>query len=403
MSEYQYYEFQAVDRPLTKDEVAALRAISSRAEITPRRFTNVYHYGDFRGNPRELMERYFDGFVYVANWGTRQLMLRLPRPLLDPKPLSPYLVDNYVEAHVTRDHVILDIVLQTEEPQWVDDEEAAAWLSALLPLRTELADGDWRCLYLAWLSYAQMGILADEEAPALLNDAEDYEDDEYGDELEAENLDATEPPVPPGLAIFSDALQTLADFLRLDVDLIAVAAERSAPLQRTQPTTADLQRWIATLPSAEKDPFLLRLMEGDAPHARAELLRRYRAATPSANPAHAATSGGRTVRELLAAAREHGTARRRAEAERQARERAAYLDTIAPREEELWRLVSDLVEQRQAGPYAQAVEILTDLRDLADRNEESAWFVGRLRTLRTHHARKTGFIQRLDNAGLHDS
>jgi len=34
MSEYQYYEFQAVDCPLTPDEMAELRAISTRARIT---------------------------------------------------------------------------------------------------------------------------------------------------------------------------------------------------------------------------------------------------------------------------------------------------------------------------------------------------------------------------------
>lgn len=30
MSEYQYYEFQAIDRPLTEREMRELRAISSR-------------------------------------------------------------------------------------------------------------------------------------------------------------------------------------------------------------------------------------------------------------------------------------------------------------------------------------------------------------------------------------
>jgi hypothetical protein len=29
------------------------------------------------------MERYFDAFLYLANWGTRQLMFRLPREVLD--------------------------------------------------------------------------------------------------------------------------------------------------------------------------------------------------------------------------------------------------------------------------------------------------------------------------------
>lgn len=32
MSEYQYYEFQAVDRPLTGTEMAELRALSTRAQ-----------------------------------------------------------------------------------------------------------------------------------------------------------------------------------------------------------------------------------------------------------------------------------------------------------------------------------------------------------------------------------
>ncbi len=43
MSEYQYYEFLAIDRPLTSEEMADLRALSTRANITPVSFTNEYH------------------------------------------------------------------------------------------------------------------------------------------------------------------------------------------------------------------------------------------------------------------------------------------------------------------------------------------------------------------------
>ena len=45
MSEYQYYEFQAIDQPLTERETATLRGFSSRATITPTRFVNNYSYG----------------------------------------------------------------------------------------------------------------------------------------------------------------------------------------------------------------------------------------------------------------------------------------------------------------------------------------------------------------------
>ena len=50
MSEYQYYEFQAIDRPLTEKEMADLRSRSTRAEISPTSFVNDYSWGSFRGD-----------------------------------------------------------------------------------------------------------------------------------------------------------------------------------------------------------------------------------------------------------------------------------------------------------------------------------------------------------------
>jgi len=78
MSEYQYYEFQAVDRPLTEKEMGELRSYSTRARITPTSFINDYSWGRFKGN--------VDAFLYLANWGTHVLKLRLPSRLLDREP-----------------------------------------------------------------------------------------------------------------------------------------------------------------------------------------------------------------------------------------------------------------------------------------------------------------------------
>ena len=75
MSEFQYYEFQAVDRPLGEADRQALRALSTRARITATSFTNVYEWGDFKGDPATLMERWFDLHLYLANWGSRRLDL----------------------------------------------------------------------------------------------------------------------------------------------------------------------------------------------------------------------------------------------------------------------------------------------------------------------------------------
>ena len=83
MSEFQYYEFQAIDRPLDEEAQQALRRISTRARITPHSLVNTYQWGDFKGEPRELVTRWFDLFVYWANWGSRRVLIRLPRQSVD--------------------------------------------------------------------------------------------------------------------------------------------------------------------------------------------------------------------------------------------------------------------------------------------------------------------------------
>ncbi|MGI5135542.1 hypothetical protein [Streptomyces sp. CA-106110] len=67
MSEYQYYEFQALGRPLSHGEQDQLRAISTRARITATSFTNTYNWCDLSGDPRRMTERYFDAHLYVTN------------------------------------------------------------------------------------------------------------------------------------------------------------------------------------------------------------------------------------------------------------------------------------------------------------------------------------------------
>ena len=67
MSEYQYYEFRAVDRPLDERELRVLRSLSTRAEISPTSFVNTYNWGDFQGDPGTLMEKCFDAFCLPAH------------------------------------------------------------------------------------------------------------------------------------------------------------------------------------------------------------------------------------------------------------------------------------------------------------------------------------------------
>src|SRR3712207_5852362 len=107
MSEYQYYEFQAIDRPLTEEQQAYMRSLSSRVELTPTRAVFTYSYGDFRGNPLAVLEAHFDALLYLANWGSKRLAFRFPRAAIDLQPLMPYYfgVDE-ISLTTTEQHVV---------------------------------------------------------------------------------------------------------------------------------------------------------------------------------------------------------------------------------------------------------------------------------------------------------
>lgn len=132
MSEYQSYEFQALHRPLGEADREALRALSGRVRITATSFTNHYQWGDFKGDPRQLMERWFDLHLYVTNWGTRRLMMRLPRRLVERRLLAAFLgkVD-WVTVRERDEHLIIDMWRENDEEEYEDWDDGSGWLDAL--------------------------------------------------------------------------------------------------------------------------------------------------------------------------------------------------------------------------------------------------------------------------------
>ncbi len=90
MSEYQYYEWQSLERPLTAAEQAAVNGLSSHIDVTSGQASVTYNWGDFKHDPIQVLAKYFDAFLYIANWGTRRLAFRFPAGLLDAKAIEPY-------------------------------------------------------------------------------------------------------------------------------------------------------------------------------------------------------------------------------------------------------------------------------------------------------------------------
>jgi len=261
MSEYQYYEFQAIDRPLTVVEQDEVRALSSRVQLTPTQAIFTYSHGDFRGDPLTVLAAHFDAMLYVANWGSKQLAFRFPRALVDVDRLKPYYYAcDEISLTTTEQHVVLDINFAEEEGTgWVEGE---GLLTALAPLREDLMRGDLRALYLAGLKASQY--------------ADDVDDDDEGsDDEENESSGPAELPVlpaPAGLGQLSPRLRAFVDFLDIDHGLIATAAASSAPLAQAEDR---IDEWVELLPESERTVWLIRLAKGE-PRLDMHLLRRLR-------------------------------------------------------------------------------------------------------------------------------
>jgi hypothetical protein len=372
MSEYQYYEFQAIDRPLDQAAQEALRSISSRARITATSFTNHYEWGDLKGDPREFMEQWFDLHLYLANWGARRLMMRLPKRLLDQADIDPFLREvEWVTVSTSGENVIIDIHRDDAEPD--DDwDEGSGWLATLAPLRADVLSGDFRLLYLLWLTAVQEELAADDEVEPL-----------------------------PGIGPLTGALESFAEFFGIDPDLVQAAAEQDADIATT--SKADLREMLAVIPESEKIELLLRVVEGDA-HVTAEMKSRFRKKRP-------ASAARRTVRALRMRAREIAMAResaaverREAERRRQAEEaekaRRTRLEALKQRGEGVWREIEAEIERRNAPGYGRAATLLSDLHALAVEEASQADFRRRLASIRARHEKKGRFIERLEGLAV---
>jgi hypothetical protein len=130
-----------------------LRALSTRATITPVSFTNEYNWGDFKGNPGNLMERFFDAHVYVANWMTAIFMVRLPIEAISKKTARAMAVNGILDFEATETHwVITWSLYESENYDRFGMENGRGWMGRLAPVRDELLRGDMRSLYIGWLA-----------------------------------------------------------------------------------------------------------------------------------------------------------------------------------------------------------------------------------------------------------
>ncbi len=369
MSFHQRYEFLAIDRPLQPDELAAARKISSHATVTPTRFAASYDWGDLRGDPDDMLRRWYDLHLYRSSNGAR-LVVKLPAGVLDSTAVDVFDVGELQSFETNGESLLVSWRLEDDDSGgWINDDEVTAEVDGFIAVRAALLRGDLRPLYVGWLA----GI----------------------EGLEDEDI---EPPVPPGLGAADDPSADLARFLGVDDHLLAAAAETSARLDVKQ-ERKQLLAWLSTVPVEEKDAALASFLGHGDSKAQGELQQRLaswgrtRSAAKKAQPP-------RTVAELTDRAQVLALQCAKADAERKAAARAAHLDAVAAAAAKLWTDMARLAEDRSQSGQQLAITRLRDLRDAADKHGKRpefdmklAAFVGGLRPTRV-------LYQRIKQAGM---
>ena len=380
MSEYQYYEFLAIDRQLTSEEMSALRALSTRANITAVSFTNEYHWGDFKGNPDDLMKRFFDAYVYVANWMTAIFKVRVPIETISEKMAEAMAVRHTLDFKATKTHWVITWSLsESEDYDRFGMEDGRGWMARLVPVRDELLRGDFRSLYIGWLAAVTGEIVDDDEV---------------------------EPVPAEGLVSLTAAQKALAEFLDVDNDLMAGAGMGSPTLQDEADFEKETEAWLGDLPRDEVTALMKLLLSGRGQEAEGTLKNRFAAWRRSLRN-NRSEAPRRTVEELRKNAEVAETVRiekekikeERREAKRR-KEREAYLKVLSNDFPKAWKAVQQNVERGLGPAYEEACRALRDLSEAYSVHASRMAFQQEMKKFMVSHMRRKSLIQRLAKAGI---
>ncbi len=389
MSEYQRYEFMTVDRPLTRAQLDAVNGLSSHIEASSTHAVIEYHWGDFKHDPMKVLHKYFDGFLYWANWGSPQLALRFPHAALPANLLDEYDCDEYVTFTQHPDYDILHFNFGEMEPpdEWVSYE-----LGSLTPLRDELMAGDLRALYIGWLGSQPMisGAYGDE-------DYERDDDEDEDEQIEEDSELRGTPPISPAFDKLTAAQQALAELLRVPGELLAAAGQHS----KTGKATSDdhFAAWIELLPLERRNDYLVRFAQNEPGLSRV-LAQELRELGRGKTPAQPATGERVPYATLYAESKSINARWKREEHERQRQARLSHLQDIHAQQDTYWRQVEQEATRGTSTGYAEAVKLLVDLRDAAEHFNETPAFQTRFSAWVQPHLRRTALVRRLRESTL---
>ena len=373
MSEYQYYEFAAIDGPISDEGLRYAQSCSSRASVSRVRWQNTYNFGDFHGSVDTLL-KYYDAHFYIANWGTVRLGLAFPKGAIAPEAIQPYLRggERYEDTLTVKESGNRRVVYweRNEEGGWFETG-GDGLIDQLIGVREELMRGDYRALFLGWLA--------------------DFIPDEW---LDPGDGAVVMPPIPAGLNHLSPALAQLIEHFPPDPDALAVAAELSQDDTRDRiPIGAVLERLSAT----EMRTLLARVAEGGSPGVMAELnrLTHPQVQIPAGQRMKCTDFAAKTI-EAREARQSKEAKAATAKRQREAESRKQHLNSVKQRADTIWEALDPLMDQKIASAYDQVAAQLQELSDAYAQAGDLDAFHQKLSEFRRRYSNRPAMLRRIE-------
>jgi len=366
MSEYQYYEFVALDGPVSDEGMQYARGCSTRAEVSRYRWRNEYNWGNFHGDPIKLLQ-YYDAHVYLTNWATFVFAIGVPSDGIDTGKIGPYLWDMQWASGLRLTRNANRTVISWErvdEGGWCDCWDEESPLDALAGIREEILRGDMRALFIGWLA----GLDSDEPPEAI-------------------------PPIVPGMADLTTPQQELVERLQVDRDCLAAAAALSPDMQSMTECADEL---IHELPPEEARHYLRRVAHGEGTQVMNELKRRAAVGCEST----AARCGVETFFSKLSDLRE--TRLRRESEEREARQRAEeaarkrHLTAVMEHADRTWSELDSLMKTKKSAAYDDIAAILKELAAAYVHEARESEFRTKISTFQSKWSNRPAMMRRIE-------
>ena len=370
MSEYQYYEFHAIDQPLDSEELESVGKMSSRVRLTPRKAIFTYSYSDFRYDEEAVLVDYFDFMLYLANWGSKRMMMKFPAELVDYDFLKKY--EMSVEADYEQDvrilkrsgFVLVDVKYSEEDGSgWIEEDYGYDFLN----IRNEIMNRDYRSLFIIWLRFLEDFYKSYEFDP-------DYSFDSR--------------LIPSNLGQLSASGYAVKEFYRVNQDWLDVMRSYSG---KSVQKTVDWEAQILKM-SPNSMATYLKMILRDEPNLKARLMKELK--DEGADNKNDEVSWIR-LQEIGDKVKGVAEARKEKEQKEKAHQEQERMNKMQKNQDRIKQEIRENIERGDRKYYKMAISEILELKAMNDYFDTLEYFEIFLDQIVSDYSRKSSFIRML--------